>query len=162
MVLLNSRLQEAVRTMSEAEFEEKVTEVVEEALLDEFYKNQGQLELVQNEKTQLQEQSAEHDKVDSSLRVGLNEVKSELENQRALTRRILAIGIFAFLVLIGISLNWSALKPLPFSVAVIGMIAGILTIVGTIRSWKVAWNIFLGISAFATLLGVILSLRLGI
>jgi len=138
-ILLNSRLQEAVKTVPESEFEGKVNEIVEEALLDEFYQQQGQLESVQNE---------------------IAVVKDEVKTQRAESRRILAIVIGAVLVIIAIMLEWNKLTLLQFGAAVIGMIAGILAMVGILRSWKIAWNVFLGIAAFASILVAILGFRL--
>jgi len=44
-ILLNARLQEAIKRVSDEEFEQKLGGIIDEALLDEYYGKEEQLEL---------------------------------------------------------------------------------------------------------------------
>lgn len=158
-VLLNSRFQEAVKTMPEAEFEEEVKAVLEESLLDEYYKQEQQLSLAITEKDDLQSQVTKLSETEKGLHKALEVLHSKLENLRTGVNRAAAIVIGAVILLFGLSLDWGELGPLSLGFAVAGVLVGVLAIISFLRSWRLAWSILIVASAFASLVAAIVSLR---
>ncbi|MBM3120144.1 MAG: hypothetical protein FJ006_11485 [Chloroflexi bacterium] len=158
-VLLNSRFQEAIKAAPDTEFEQKVGGAIEEALLEEYYKQEEQLNLAVAERDKLQDQISKHATIEAELRSGLEALRGEVTNQIVSAKRFYAALVVAFLIIGGVSLDWGALKPVLLGIAIAGMVVGIITVIGIFRGWKLAWNVFLGIAAFVSILAAIVSLR---
>jgi len=64
------------------------------------------------------------------------------------------------MIFTGVSLNWTGLNPLSFVLAVIGMIAGGLSIIGILKNWRYAMRVLTIGAAIFSLGAAILAFRL--
>lgn len=158
-VLLNARFQESIIRLKYDEFDEKVGEVIEEALLEEYYEKEKQLELSIEQSSALSKEIDKRKKEEKRLEVSQEQLKGEIQSIRQLSRITYAISMGLLMLFVGVSLDWEKLSQVPFVLAVIGMIGGSTSILGLLLNWRTALKVFLAVATILSLGAAILTFR---
>ena len=158
-ILLNARLQEGIKRISEKEFEEKVGGVIEEALLEEYFEKEKQLELSLGEQKKLEKEIDKRKKEEKKQLDFREELKIEIKSIKRSSRITYSFGMAIVMLFSGLSLNWSSLNTLAFVLAIIGMIGGGISIIGFMKNWRYALKVFVTGAAIVSLGAAILAFR---
>lgn len=158
-ILLNARLQEGIKRISEKEFDEKVGGVVEEALLEEYFEKEEQLKLSLGEQKILEKEIRKSKETERKQLVLQEELKGGIESIRRSNKIAYSVGITIMMLFTGLSLDWTALNPLSFVLAVVGMIAGGVSIVGFMKNWRYAMKVLFTGAAIVSLGAAIIAFR---
>ena len=158
-MLLNARFQDSIKGLEDAEFNEKVGGVIEEALLEEYYENEEQLNSSIESVNTLSKEIDERKEEEKALEGYQEQLKVEIKSIRQSSRIVYAISMGLLMFFVGISLDWEKLSQVSFVFAVIGMIGGATTILGLLLNWRTALKVFLVIVAIVSLSAAILTFR---
>lgn len=158
-ILLNARFQESIIRLKDDEFNEKVGEVIEEALLEEYYEKDKQLELSIEQSSALSKEIDERKKEEKRLEESQEQLKGEITSIGRLNRITYAISMGLLMLFVGVSLDWEKLSQVPFVLAVIGMIGGATSILGLLLNWRTALKLFLVVATIVSLGAAILAFR---
>jgi len=158
-ILLNARFQESIIGIDYVAFDEKVGEVIDEALLEEYYEQEKQLELAREQSSALSKEIDEREKEEKRLEAFQEQLKGEIKSTRQSSKITYAISMGLLMLFVGISLNWENLSKAPFILAVIGMIGGTTSILGLLLNWKTALKVFLVVASIVSLGAAILAFR---
>jgi hypothetical protein len=177
-VLLNSRFKNAMESMNNEQFAANIGDLLEESLLEEYYENHDTMKKTAAEKVELEKQKIELEKQNqelvkmnqlletsnttitgknNELTSNINDLKSNLKKT---VNRTYAILIGIILVIASAMLNWKNLNILSFTLVIIGWLAGILGIIGLLKNWKLAWQVFTIITAVLSIAAAIITFRI--
>ena len=158
-ILLNARLQEGIKRINEKEFDEKVGNVIEEALLGEYFEKEKQLELSINAEEQLKKEIGERKKEGEKQSVFLKELKGEIKSLKRSSNIAYSVGIATLMLFSVLSLNWNSLSTLSFVLVIIGLIAGGISIIGFMKNWRLAIKVVVTVATVVSLGAAILAFR---
>lgn len=158
-ILLNARFQESIIRLKNDEFDEKVGEVIEEALLGEYYEKEKQLELSIEQSSALSKEIDERKKEEKRLEESQEQLKGEIKSIGQLNRITYAISMGLLMLFVGVLLDWEKLSQVPFVLTVIGMIGGATSILGSLLNWRTALKLFLVVATIVSLGAAILAFR---
>ena len=87
------------------------------------------------------------------------ELKGEIESIKRGTKIIFSVGMAILMLYLGLSLNWSSSNTLAFVLAIMGMVAGGISIIGFVKNWQYALKVFITGAAIVSLGAAILAFR---
>ncbi|MFC1903745.1 hypothetical protein ACFLW9_02560 [Chloroflexota bacterium] len=158
-ILLNARLQEGIKHLSEKEFDEKVSGVIEEALLEEYFEKEKQLELAMGERKQLAKEVGKMEEASKKQLDFQEELKGEIITIKKSSKIIYSVGMVIVMLFSGLSIDWSSLNTLTWVLAIIGMIGGGISIIGFMKDWRLALRVLVTGAAVVSLFAAILAFR---